>query len=279
MTRILNSSPQQIITSLTSILQKNPYVLGLILVGSQARTSIYMDNEHSDMEAYIIVKDEKVKIFEKQLPEIVNRLGKVIFSYKNRWAGFSTVFDDLFRLELPIAKQSELSSVFFRPKPQTVKVLIDKTNGSLEQVLKKRPQSIDFQKIFQEIVLDFWYMAVVAVQYYQKREIWNSRSALQVLLSSFIKLMELLQDKNILLLETNKRMEQFLSSEQIRLLQKITPVYNKRQIKYSLKKIIEIFPQVCGEITRKHHYSYRKEIEDEIKQKLNKLIKKDFLTN
>lgn len=271
------SNPRQIITLLASILQKNPYVLGLILVGSQARTNIYAANKHSDMEAYIIVKDENIEIFESQLPDIVNRLGKAIFSYKNRWAGFSTVFDDLFRLELPIAKQSELFSVFSRPKSQTVRVLIDKTNGRLEQVLKKRPRSVDSQKTFQEIILDFWYMSVVAVQYYQKGEIWNSRSALQVLLSSLIKLMEFLQDKNILLLETNKRMENFLSSEQISLLQKITPAYNKKQIKYSLKKIIEIFPKISSKIARKYNYSYRKDIEGEIKQKINDLIKKDFL--
>lgn len=266
------------IASLVDSLQKNPYVLGLVLVGSQARTSIYVANKYSDMEAYIIVKDKNVEIFEKQLPGIVSKLGKVIFSYKNRWAGFSTVFDDLFRLELPIAKQSELSSVFSRPKPQTVKVLIDKTNGSLEQALKKRPQDIDFQKTFQEVVLDFWYMAVVAVQYFKKGEIWNSRSGLQVLLSSLIKLMELLQDKDILLLETNKRVEQFLSDEQINLLKRIAPSYGKKQIEDSLREIIEIFSDISKKVALKYHYSYREDIENGIKQKLEDLLKKDFLT-
>lgn len=270
------SNSQIMIASLVKILQKNPYVLGLVLVGSQARRSIYVANEYSDMEAYIIVKDENAKIFEKQLTGIVKQLGKVIFSYKNIWAGFSTVFDNLFRLELPLAKRSELPSVFSRPTNQTVKILIDKTEGDLDKALSSRPKTIDFQKLFQERILDFWYMAVVAVQYFKKSEIWNSRSALQVLLSSLIKLMELLQDQNILLLETNKRIEQFLPGKQINLLKKVAPAYNKRQIKYSLKEIIEIFSDVSKRVAGKYQFHYRKDIEDEIKQKLKDLLKRDF---
>lgn len=271
------SNPQKIITSLADILKKNPYVLGLVLVGSQARESVYTVSEYSDMEAYIIVKDENVKIFEKQLPGIVHKLGQVIFSYKNIWAGFSTVFDDLFRLELPIANISELSSVFSRPKAQTVKIVIDKTNGELEKALTNRPETIDFQKLFEERVLDFWYMAVVAVQYYKKGELWNARSGLQVLLSSLIKLMELLQDQDSLLLEINKRVEQFLSDEQISLLKKVAPAYDKKQIENSLGEIIEIFSDISKKVALKYHYSYRKDIENEIKQKLQGLLKKGFL--
>lgn len=271
------SNPQKIIASLVNILGKNPYVLGLVLVGSQARGKVYTASKHSDMEAYIIVKDENVEIFEKQLPDIVSKLGKVIFSYKNRWAGFSTVFEDLFRLELPIAKLSELSSVFSRPKAQTVKVLIDKTNRELEKALTNRPETIDFQKLFEERVLDFWYMVVATMQYYKNGELWDSRSGLQVLLSSLIKLMELLQDQDILLLETNKRVEQFLSDEQINLLKRVVPSYDKKQIGHSLKEIIEIFSDISKKVASKYHYSYRKDIENEIKQKLKDLLKKDFL--
>lgn len=262
------SNPQKIIASLADILEKNPYVLGLVLVGSQVRESVYTASEHSDMEAYIVVKDENVKLFEKQLPGIVNQLGKVIFSYKNIWAGFSTVFDDLFRLELPIANMSELSSIFSRPTAQTVKIMIDRTNGELEKVLTNRSETIDFQKLFNERVLDFWYMAVVTVQYYKKGEFWNARSGLQVLLSSLIKLMELLQDRDILLLETNKRVEQFLSGEQINLLRKVAPAYDKKQIGNSLRKIVEIFSDISKKVARKYEYTYNEDVEKEIKQRL-----------
>lgn len=261
-----NSQIRIMIASLVDILQKNPYVLGLVLVGSQARRNVYMAGQYSDMEAYIVVNDEHILVFEKQLPEVVNKLGKVIFSYKNIWAGFSTVFDNLFRLELPLVKRSDLCLVFSRPMIQTVKILIDKTEGDLERALNSRPRTIDFQKLFQDRILDFWYMAVVAVQYYRKGEIWNARRALQILLSLLIKLMELLQDQDILLLEDNKRLEQFLSDEQINLLKKLAPAYNKKQIKYSLIQIIKIFPDISKKVADKYNYYYGKDIEEKIKQ-------------
>lgn len=102
------AKPTNIIKQLMRQLNQNPLVSGFVLVGSQARENIYVADQYSDLEAYIIVRDEHVKALQKQLPDLVSKLGRVIFSYKNRWAGFSTVFEDLFRLELPITKQSEL---------------------------------------------------------------------------------------------------------------------------------------------------------------------------
>lgn len=249
-------------------LEKNSLVLGFVLVGSQARKDIYVATPYSDMEIYIIVKDNNVEKIEKRLPSLVESLGKVIFSYNNRWAGFSTVFEDLFRLEIPIVRLSELNSVFSRPTAQVVKVLIDKTDGKLEKALASRPKSIDFQELFQSKVIDFWYMAIITVQYYKKKEIWNTRSALQVLQSSLIKFLELFQDPQILLLETNKNVEQFLSDEQIGLLKQISPSYNKAEIKQSLIKVIEIFPEVFEKVSKKYHYQYDRKLEKQIKPKL-----------
>jgi len=269
------SNPQQIIIKLTEILQENSNVAGLVLVGSYARENGYQATEYSDLELYIIVRNEKAEDFEKELLEIVNKLGQVVFSYKNRWAGFSTVFDDLFRLELPLAKLRELDSVFSRPISQTVKVLIDKTNGELKKALDKRPKTIDFQKSFEYQVLDAWYMLVAAVQYYKKGEIWSSRSVLQIVMSSIIKLMELLQDPDLLLLENNKRVELFLSKLQINLLKKASPPYDKEQVYNALNHIIEIFSEISKKVAKKYNYEYKIEIENEIKPKLQKLLKKD----
>ncbi len=260
--------PKNIIKQLVRQLNQNPLVSGFVLVGSQAREETYVADQYSDLEAYIIVKDENVEDFQKQLPDLVSKSGQVIFSYKNRWAGFSTVFEDLFRLELPIAKQSELILIFSRPKAQIVKILIDKTNGQLKKTLNDRPQTIDYQQLFQDQVEDFWYMVIVAVQYFKKGEVYNSRSALQILISSLIKLLELLQDPKIVLLETNKRIEQFLSVEQIALLKEVSPAYDSDQIKQSLKMIINAFSNLSKEVADKYNYQYRKDIEDKIKSKL-----------
>lgn len=266
------TNPEDLIKLLTQQLDKNNYVTGLVLVGSQVRKDIYVADKYSDLEAYIIVKDENAEDLQKLLPGLISKLGQIVFSYKNRWAGFSTVFEDLFRLELPIAKQSELFSVFCRPKAQIVKILIDKTNGKLNSALSARPNNIDYEQLFQDNVKDFWYMVIVAVQYYKKGESYNSRSTLQILTSSLIKLLELLQDSRIVLLESNKRIEQFLSIGQIELLKKVSPQYNNDQIKESLKKIIDIFSDVSKQVSDKSNYRYEKNIEDKISRKLLELL-------
>ena len=265
----------KIISSLKEELDNNPLVLGLVLVGSQARKTIYTASPYSDMEIFIIVKDKDVEKIEEQFYDLVKKIDKTIFSYKNQWAGFSAVFDNLFRLELPIAKLSELNSVFSRPTAQVVKVLFDKTNGKLEETLANRPHSIDFQQLYKDKVLDFWYMAIIAVQYFKKGEIWNSRTALQVIQSSLIKLLELLEDPKILLLETNKNIEDFLSKDKVELIKRICPSYNREGIKRSLIDMLDIFPDVFRKISKKYKYEYDRKLEEEIKPKLVKLLNKE----
>ena len=170
-------SAGQIVKDLTAELEKKPEVLVFVLFGSQARETIYTATEDSDIDTHVIVQDNQREEFEKELPEIVRKLGPVIFSYHNQWAGFSTVFANLQRLEIPVKKFSEMATAFDRPKQQPVKVLIDRTNGELQFLLDKRPEKIDFGPKFAEKISDFWYMAIVAAQYFKKGEIYNARRA------------------------------------------------------------------------------------------------------
>ncbi|MDO8570632.1 MAG: aminoglycoside 6-adenylyltransferase [Candidatus Daviesbacteria bacterium] len=267
-------NPQEIISTLKTELEKNSKIMGLVLAGSYARETIYKADPYSDMEAYIIVEDDQEEELQKELPEIVKNLGTVVFSYQNLWAGFSTVFDDLFRLELPVIKRSDISSAFSRPKAQEVKIIFDKTAGELQKVLDQRPETLDFEKIFQDQITHFWYMAILAVQYFKKGEIYNSRNALQILQSSLIKLFELLQDPSILLLETNKRIEQFLSHEQIEILKQLSSSYDQDQIKKALIKILSIFSQTAQNVDKRYQYKYNQDIENQIKPKLENLLKR-----
>jgi len=267
------TNPNKIITLLKEKLEINPSVIGLVLAGSYARDSIYKADKYSDTEVYIIVEDDKLESFEKQLPSLVNKLGTVIFSYKNRWAGFSTVYEDLFRLELPLVKKSEISSVFSRPKAQTVKVLIDKTDGELQKVLDKRPKKIDLEKLFSETIEDFWYMTIVAVQYYKKGEHWNARHAQEVIMiPSLIKFMALTENPDILLLEANKRIEEFLPKKYLKTLKDICPPYHVNQIERSLKSNIEEFSKIAKKVAEKYNWRYPIDIENKIRPKLGKML-------
>ncbi|OGM35180.1 hypothetical protein A3D00_02810 [Candidatus Woesebacteria bacterium RIFCSPHIGHO2_02_FULL_38_9] len=123
-----------------------------------------------------------------------------------------------------------MEGLFNRPKAQVVKVLIDRTNGKLEEILEKRPDNIDYSSEFKDKVINFWHWQIIAVQYFKKGETYNTRAVLNIHTSALIKLFELLNDPLVLLLENNKRIEQFLTKEQLTQLQEIAPAYNKQQI-------------------------------------------------
>lgn len=265
------ANPKDVIEDLTEKLKQNSSVVAFTLVGSQARKDVYKATEHSDMEAYIVVKDEATEEVEQQLPHLVSQLGNVLFSFKHQ-VGFVAVFDDLFRLELPVIKLSDIESLFSRPKAQVVDVLIDNTNGQLEKVLNARPEAIDYAKLFEDKVTNFWYWQILAVQYYKKGEYYNSRAVVGINTSALIKLFELLNDPTILLLETNKRIEQFLTEEQLELLKEISPVYNNQEIKQSIIKSMEIFSETTKAVKDKYSYSYDESLEGKIKPKLLELL-------
>lgn len=246
---------------------RNSSVVALVLIGSQARKTIYKAGEYSDIEAFIVVKDNDAKKIENILPVVANSLGKVLFSFKHQ-IGFVAVYEDLLRIELPVIKQSEMRSIFRRPKAQEVKILIDKTHGQLEGILNKRPKIINYEKLFKSIVENFWYWQIIGVQYFKKVELYNARAILNIHAAALIRLFELLNDPNLLLLETNKRVEEFLTSDQLNQLRNITPGYNKYEIKKALEIAMIIFPKVFNQINHKYGYRYDKSIEEKIKPRI-----------
>lgn len=256
---------------LTFELQKNPSVVAFTLVGSQARDSIYTATKDSDLEAYVISKDNNVVFVEKELTDILNGFGKILFSFKHD-IGFMAIYENLFRIEIPVIKESEMKSLFTRPKAQTVKVLIDKTNGELTSILDARPEVIDFAKVFESKVINFWNWQIIGAQYFKKGEIYNTRAILNIHASTLIKLFELLNDPNILLLETNKRIEQFLNNDQLKFLSEITPAYEKTEIKKSLLRAMEIFPPVFEDIKEKYEYGYDQSLEEKVKSRVLNLL-------
>lgn len=266
-------TPEDIIEKLTIELQKIPSVVAFTLIGSRARDSVYSATKDSDLEAYVVAKDDDIVDIEEKLTNILKEFGEILFSFKHD-IGFMAIYDNLFRVEIPVVKETEMKSLFNRPKAQTVKVLIDKTNGVLEKILDARPDAIEFSKIFDDKVTNFWNWQIIGVQYFKKDEIYNARAILNIHASTLIKLLELLNDPNILLLESNKRVERFLTVEQLKLLEEITPAYDKSAIEKSLRRAIEIFPPVFEAIKVKYDYSYDESLEEKVKSKILNLLNK-----
>ncbi len=166
-----------------------------------------------------------------------------------------------------------MSEVFNRPTAQTVEVVLDKTDGQLEKVLDQRPQAVDFARIFEDAALDFWYMAIVGVQYFKKGELWNARHVQEVILTPLlIKLFELKNDDKYLLLESNKRIEQFLEAKQLESLRKTSSIYQEDPIRQSLLLTFDEFSQICEQIERELGLNYAKDVVDIVRSKLEKLL-------
>src|SRR5258708_1023331 len=262
---------KNIISGLKTDFENNDSVVALILVGSHARETIYRAEKYSDLEIYIVVKDESVKEVGQKLPNLVKKFGKVLFSF-NHAIGFVTTYEDLFRLEISIVKQSNIDSVFSRPKQQNIKIIFDKTSGILDEVLEKRPEKINYEEFFQDKVVNFWYWQILGVQYFLKGEIYNAKAVLGINSSIIIKLFEFLNDPEILLLETNKRIEKFLTNEQLEILEQTSPSYKDEDIKESLIRIMNIFPNILKEIKTKYKYTYDESLEGKIKPRLLEIL-------
>jgi hypothetical protein len=265
------TNPKDLISKLQKEFKQNSLVEAFVLVGSQARKDVYKATRYSDMEAYVIAKDENAETLERQLPDLLQKTGKVLFSFRHA-IGFVAVYDDLFRFELPVIKMSGLEGLFNRPKAQVVKVLIDKTRGKLEKALINRPDGIDYAKEFKNKVTNFWFWQILAVQYFKKGEFYNTRAVMSIHASVLIWMFELLNNPKILLLETNKRIEQFLTPEQLEEIKKITPSYNQEAILSSLTKVIDIFIRIASEIKNKYGYEFDESLETKIKPKLQALL-------
>ena len=264
-------NPHKLIDSLQKELNNNSKVLAFVLVGSQAREDVYRATEYSDMEAYIIVKDEDFEAVENQLPNLVKKFGDTLFTFRHS-IGFIAVFEDLFRLELPVIKESGLKGLFVRPKAQVVKVLIDRTNGKLQRILDSRPETIDFAGEFKDKIVNFWHWQILGSLYFKKGEIYNTRAVMGIHASVLIWMFELINDPEILLLETNKRIEKFLTVEQLGVLKELTPKYTKEEVGHALRKSMEIFPTIFKQITEKYGYEYDENLELKVKPKVLELL-------
>lgn len=266
------TDPKKLIAQLNNEFEQNILVKAFVLVGSQAREDVYKATKYSDMEAYVIAEDKNAGFVEKQLPALLGKYGNVLFWFKHA-IGFVAVFDDLFRLELPVIKESGMDGLFNRPTAQVVKILIDRTDGKLENILAKRSDKIDYEAEFKDKVVNFWYWQIIGVQYFKKGELYNTRSIMNIHASALIKLLELYNDPKILLLEINKRVEQFLNRDQLEKIKEITPAYNKTEIKKALERVMEIFPEIFLKISEKYKFEYDETYEEKIKPKLIKMLR------
>lgn len=258
---------------ITKRLESTPDVRALVLAGSRVKDSAYASSVHSDAEAYIVVRDGTKEKTERMLQVLLADTGDVLLIYRNAWAGTSALYSDLFRLELPVITESDMKSVFSRPKAQAVEILLDRTDGKLQKILDSRPISVDFKKDYIRTTEDAWYMLVVACQYYAKGEYWNARHAMEaVLIPRLIRLMQTESHPEALNLEPHKRLEQYLTGKQLEILRTLSVGYDKAAIRRSLLEYLRLLPGISRKAAAATGSRYDGSLPRELSEKLRILL-------
>lgn len=223
------SRAQQVINKVIDDLSTHNSIAALVLAGSQVEGNAFPPDQFSDIELYVVAFDDKHSEAERLIETIQDRLNEThVLAYKNQWAGWSILFEDLLRLELPLVKASD-DQVFSRSEKQKIKVLYQKDNFKIKQsgVKKEDRSEIDFEWL----VKDFWYMAVYVAQHIGRGELWLARDAMRVSMQKKIKKMIQVQNyKETIDLERDRRIELTWKVQELQILHDISCSYERSDI-------------------------------------------------
>lgn len=222
----------KIIQQVVEELSNNDSIAALVLAGSRVNGNKFPPDKFSDIELYVVAFDEKYEEAEKTVQLIQTIFGdQTVLAYKNQWAGWSVLFNDLLRLELPLVKASD-ETVFSRSEEQKIKILYSKPDFKL-----KKSQEVDGGKedvnkrVPDDVIKDFWYMAVYAAQHIGRGEVWLARDAIRISMQGKVKrLLQEIYHQETLALDRNRRIELTWSQQELEILKETSSSYNKNDI-------------------------------------------------
>lgn len=228
--------PNQVIKQVVKELSKSEAVAALVLTGSQVKGAKFEADQYSDIELYVVAYDESFKQAKQQVRTIQNIFkSDVVLAYENQWAGWSILFKNLLRLEIPLVRASN-KNVFSRPKEQKIKILYQKPGFKLKSI-ETEPEKCreQYKALSKEEIKDFWYMTVYAAQHIARGEIWLAREAVRISLQKKVKsLIELVYYPESLVLDPNKRIEQTWNQISLKILKETSSAYNKVEVTEAL---------------------------------------------
>ena len=221
---------QVVIDKVVSHLSPNEGVAALVLVGSNVEGSAFSPDQFSDIEMYVVADDEYFQQVEEAVKNLHQIFDNVVLEYKNQWAGWSILFNDLLRLEIPTVKASD-ESVFSRSDKQKTKVLYSKPGFELQRSEIKEDEPLSIEEQVTQAIKDFWYMAVYAAQHIARGELWLARDAVRISMQGKVK--RLLQEiylPGTLELDRDRRIELTWNEESLRILRETSCTYEKQDI-------------------------------------------------
>lgn len=223
-------------------------VSALVLVGSRVEGSKFPPDEFSDIELYVVAYDEQLDEVQKEVESIqhIFDTDEVVLAYKNQWAGWSVLFSDLLRLELPLVKSSD-AEVFSRPEEQKIEMVYAKPKFELNRRKKTKDSQAFSKKDLEEAIKDFWYMAVYTAQHIARGEIWLARDAVRISMQGKVKrLLQEVYHQDTLSLERDRRIESTWSDEELQILRDTSCAYDREDLIRAYWENIKYTKQLLG---------------------------------
>ncbi len=237
-----------IIDKVVRHLSTNSGVAAIVLAGSQVEGNKFAPDEFSDIELYVVAFDEQVETVEAEVQKIQNIFTdeEIVLSYKNQWAGWSILYNNLLRLELPLVKASN-EEAFSRSDEQKIDILYSKKGFQLKKKVAKTKN--DVHENNEEIIKDFWYMTVYAAQHIGRGEIWLARDAVRISMQGKVKrLLQEINHKDTLTLDRDRRIELTWDREELEVLRETSCTYDKGDLVRAFWANIKIIKQLLQKL-------------------------------
>lgn len=232
---------KEVIDKTVNYLSQDEGVGALVLVGSQVEGGPFPADEYSDIELYSFAIDEKYEEVKRKIEEIEKIFPDVVFSYENRWAGWSVLFSDFLRLELPIKRSTE---EFTHSDDQKENILYQKPGFSINRG-NERKEIPDARIGIEKAIQDFWYMAVWAAQHIARGELWLARGAIRISMQGKVKrLIEETYHPESLGQYPDRRIELTWGEEELKILRETSAGYDRTEIVSAFWSNIKYFEKL-----------------------------------
>jgi len=265
----LSNNHQNILNRFVVACQADERIVAAFLVGSYVNGK---PDEHSDLDLYLVVKDEAYDEFFVQRKDFVRLLGEPQFMEDFDIPDILfIIFPDGSEVELSFRRESQINQIF----NNSYKVLLDKKNitaGVLSGVEREFNQEEQAEKL-RRLIHWFWHDFSHFVTALARNQLWWAHGQLEVLRSMCVGLARLKNEFSDTDVEEEVyfKIEKAMSVESLAsLLETFCPMEKKAMLD-SAFVILRFYKELAMPLAQKHGINYPVTLEQVMVERLNKV--------
>lgn len=265
----LSSNHQNILERILTACQADERIIAAFLVGSYAKGKA---DEHSDLDTYIVIKDDAFDNFDATRESFVRLLGEPAFIEDFGIPNILfLIFPDGSEVELYYASESRLGEIFNAP----YKVLLDKENIASDLVLGEE-QEFDKAKQTEKLrrlIQWFWHNFSHFATAMARNQLWWARGQLEVLRATCVGLARLKHDFS----DPEVEEEVYFKIENAMPVERLSPLQNtfcpmeKDAMLASAFVIVDFYRELATALAGGHGIPYPEALEKAMIERLKKI--------